>query len=605
MTSTTIAAAHLMPTNPPSEPKLISDLSLCAPKSALSRGKRPNHWRLVDYETEDGLKGTMLFADPELGAPELELPLETSGPHRVYLGINYTKSSYGDHLHYAEWSLYGQIEVRLTADRGFTRVAAEQAVMDEGRVGSRMGKGKMINRSIQETYWKTADLSGQSLHLRLPGDPYNNPELRDVANLSWVRLEPLTAAEAATWREQQSPRTGTRRIAQIYCSGILTGHIRGTFDYHPTSLDWFRHELQPCVDNDVGVFIFEAIRGHLCAFRTAIGDVGTEDNHWPDHWVDPLDAFTTLGHEAGLKVFASMRMIGANYPMQRYPISWARHFLAHQEWTKRDRDGTPTTSLSLAYPEVRRYWQSLLEEALAHPIDGVVLYFHRFHPFVLWEEPSVRDFRARYGEDPRDLAEDDPRWVEHGASYVTSFVREVRQLLGRVRPGLALGATFFGCPTRYDQRFKTGDQFGSTAWTRPPEGYFNPKTYGCDVETWIQENLVQYLFPMQHADTAMIERLRALGGDRVHIWPDVMPRAQPGPGFVQTARRLYEAGADGLCLNDGERRAPRLSEWAVEGQLGHRDRLDQLEVEAATYYRRVALKTLMGYSTRYSFNNFG
>ncbi|MGH8016700.1 MAG: family 10 glycosylhydrolase [Opitutaceae bacterium] len=591
------------PITPASE-RIISDLSACLPASALSRAKAAGRWMLVDYETADGLEGSMLFADPELGAPELELPLNATGPHRIYLGINYTKSSYGDHLHYAEWSLYGQLEVRLTSDRGFTRVAAEQAVMDEGRVGSRMGKGKLINRSVQEAYWKTADISGQSLHFRLPGEPFNNSELRDVANLAWVRLEPLNTEETAAWRNRAG-RTDARRVAHIYCSGVLTGHIRGTFDYHPASRDWFRHEIQPCMDNDVGVFIFEAIRGHLCAYHTRIGDVGTEDNHWPESWIDPLAAFTELGHEAGLKVFASMRMIGANYPMQRHPITWARHFFAHHEWSKRDRDGTPTTSLSLAYPEVRRYWQSLLRETLACPIDGIVLYFHRFHPFVLWEEPSVRDFLARYGEDPRKLPEEDPRWIDHGASYVTAFVREVRQLLDEVRPGLALGATFFGCPTRYDKSFKTTEQIGSTEWTRPPGGYFNPKTYGCDVEKWIKDGLVQYLFPMQHPDIEMLKHLRSLAGDRVHIWPDVMPRAQPGPGFVQTARRLYEAGTDGLCLNDAERRAPRLSEWAVERQLGARDQLDQLEAEAATYYRRVPLKTLMGYSTRYSFNNFG
>ena len=40
-------------------------------------------------------------------------------------------------------------------------------------------------------------------------------------------------------------------------------------------------------------------------------------------------------------------------------------------------------------------------------------------------------------------------------------------------------------------------------------------------------------------------------------------------------------------------------EWSMYGQL------DQLEAEAPTLYRRYELKTLMGYATRYSFNNFG
>ncbi|MBL9215608.1 MAG: family 10 glycosylhydrolase [Opitutaceae bacterium] len=583
---------------------LLADLSRCLPAAALAREPRDGTWRLVDYETEDGRRGVMAFADPEAGAPELTLPLEVRGPHRVFLGVNYTKSCYGDLLHYQEWSVYGQIEVRLTADRGFTRVAAEQSVFDEGRAAGKLGKGKLINRTVQETYWRTADLTGQAMHFRLPGEPYNRPELRDVANLAWVRLEPLTEAEERSWRAA-APRPDTRCLAHFYCSGILSGHIRGTFDYHPTDPDWFRHEIQPVLDSDVGVFVFEAIRGGLTLFPTRHGDNGPEDNRWRPEWIDPLAAFAGLAREAGLKVFASLRMIGANYPMQRYPISRARHFFAHPEWVKRDRDGTPTTSWSLAYPEVRQFWLALLAESLAHDIDGVVIYLHRFHPFVLWEEPSVRDFMRKHGEDPRRLPEDDPRWIDHGAGYVTAFLREVRQLLDRTRPGLALGATFFGCPTRYDRRFKQGEQFGSTEWTRPAEGWFNPKVYGCDAETWTREGLVQYLFPMQHPDRELVARLRAIAGDRVHIWPDVMPRAQPGPEIVRTARAHYAAGADGLCFNDAERRAPRLSEWAVHRRLGHRDDLDALEAEAAAYYRRVELKTLMGYSTRYSFNNFG
>ncbi|MEZ5275083.1 MAG: hypothetical protein R3F07_01730 [Opitutaceae bacterium] len=581
---------------------LLTDLSRCEPGGALSRQRKQGHWRLVDYETVDGVRGQMVFADPELGAPELTLRLGLTGPHRVFLGINYSKSSYGDRLHYLEWSLYGQLEVRLSDDPGFTRVAAEQGALDEGEATGKMGKGKLINRSIQESYWKTADLTGQDLVFRLPGPPYNREELRDIANLTWVRLEPLTRDEIERWNQWQ-PTGQTHCGAFIYCSGILTGHIRGTFDFHPTSEDWFAHEIQPCLDSDLSVFIFEAVRGHLCAYRTRIGDVGTEDNSWPEGWIDPLDAFSRACRRHGLKIMASLRMIGANYPMQRYPISWSRHFFAHPEWVKRDREGNPTTSLSLAFPEVRRYWLSLLRETLERDIDGVVLYFHRFHPFVLYEEPVVAAFRDRYGEDPRQLPEDDPRWIGHCAGYVTQFVREARQLVNEFS-GRTLGVTFFGCPTRYDRRFKDEKDFGSTRH-QPIPGGFDPVVYTCDVKTWVREGLVDSVYPMGHVDPELISALRAIGGAGLSIWPDLMPRAQPGAAFVRLARSYYEAGADGYCLNDAERRTPRLSEWAVQRRLGHRDRLNQLEEEAPTLYRRHELKTLMGYATRYSFNNFG
>jgi hypothetical protein len=50
-------------------------------------------------------------------------------------------------------------------------------------------------------------------------------------------------------------------------------------------------------------------------------------------------------------------------------------------------------------------------------------------------------------------------------------------------------------------------------------------------------------------------------------------------------------GADGFCTWDGERRAPRISEWAAVRTLGQVADLDRLAQEARGYYRRVPLNT--------------
>jgi hypothetical protein len=236
---------------------------------------------------------------------------------------------------------------------------------------------------------------------------------------------------------------------------------------------------------------------------------------------------------------------------------------------------------------VRDYWLSLLREALAYGIDGLTVYLNRFHPFVLYEEPAVQSFQATHGEDPRDLPEDDPRWVQHCADYVTGFLRQVRALVDE-RPGRVLAVTFYGGPSKYD---------ASEGW--------HPIQYNCDVETWIREGLADYLFPTQYPWPSYIEKWSNMAQGRVRIWPDLMPSRQPGEKFAAQAKSYYEAGADGICLRDAERRAPSISEWAVERYLGHRDMLDHLIQEAPTYYRRVPLKYLMGFATRYSFNNFG
>ena len=565
---------------------MVSDMSACQPAEALAWTNSPGRWRLVDYETEDGLKGVMLFGSPELGTSEVTLPLNLSGPHEIYLGINYSRPTYGDNVGHSEWSPYGDLEVKLTRDYGYTRVAAEQLFGFETGPG-RLGKGKYIPRTIQETFWKAAELTSQALHLRMPIAPYQQPLWGGLANLSYVRLVPLDAAGAARW-QQREPRSDTRNLAYIYCPGQISGHISGRNFYHPTDRDWFRHEVMPAINNDFGIFNVEAIRGHLTIHPSKIADVGTSDGHWPAEWVDPLAVFREITREHSLKLFVAMRMIGGAYPMNfSQPISWARFFWEHPEWAKVARDGTPTTNLSLAYPEVRAYWLSLLREALEnYDLDGLTIFLHRFKPFVLYETPVVEAFQAQYGEDPRQLPEDDRRWVDHTAGYTTQFIREVRHLV-RERPGCELAVTFYGYPSKYDNFER-----------------FDPIYYTCDVDTWLREGLVDYLWPVQGFIPELIAHWRSLS-PTVRIWPDLMPRAQPGEAFAQLAKQAYAAGADGFILNDSERRAPHISEWAVEQLLGHREALDMLIGEAPGYYRRRLIKNLMGYATKYSFNNFG
>ena len=567
---------------------LLSDMSACTPSGGTAREWRKDTWRLIDYETYDGITGTMAYAHPHLGAPELELPLNANGLYKVFLGVNYTKSRFG--TVYEGYSPYGNLDVKLTGDYGFTHVAAEQTAVEppDGTTPiSKLGKGKNAATSIQETYWRTADLTGQSLFFRPMGAPYDCDEWQGVSNLSYVRLVPLTAKEEEAWRQLQ-PRDDTRRVAYLYCAGNLSGHIdTGPEDYHPATMDWFKDELAPALNTDIGLLSLELIRGNYCAYRSRIGDVGGEDNTWQEKWIDPLAAFAKLGHEQGLKILVAMRMIGGAYPTCLEPIGWARFFWEHQEWVKRDRYGAGTTSLSIAYPEVQDYWLSLLREVLAYGIDGVTIYLNRFHPFVLYEEPVVESFQAAFGDDPRELPEDDPRWIQHCADYVTGFLRRVRALLDE-KPQRVLALTFYGGPSKYD---------ASEDW--------HPILYNCDVETWIQEGLADYLFPTQYPWPSYIKKWSEMAGGRVHSWPDLMPSNQPGEKFAEQAKMYYEAGADGICLRDAERRAPSTSEWAVQRHLGHREILDYLAEQAPAYYRRVPLKYLMGFATRYSFNNFG
>jgi hypothetical protein len=187
---------------------------------------------------------------------------------------------------------------------------------------------------------------------------------------------------------------------------------------------------------------------------------------------------------------------------------------------------------------------------------------NRSTPFILFEEPVVRDFIARHGVDPRTLPEDDRRWLAHAAGYLTQFVREVRALVDE-KPGRQLGVTVFG-PTK----------------ERPEDEFYKNKSYVCDVDTWLAERLVNFIIPSKDIDLEVLRRWRRLAGDSVHLWPDLMPRSQPPAAYTALASRYRQAGADGFALWDGERRQARLTEWHAVSQLGHFERYPQIVAQA-------------------------
>jgi hypothetical protein len=59
---------------------------------------------------------------------------------------------------------------------------------------------------------------------------------------------------------------------------------------------------------------------------------------------------------------------------------------------------------------------------------------------------------------------------------------------------------------------------------------------------------------------AFQKKWRKRGGDRIKIWPDIMPRAQTAASYAKNAKKYFQAGADGLCFWDGERRTASISE---------------------------------------------
>ena len=184
-------------------------------------------------------------------------------------------------------------------------------------------------------------------------------------------------------------------------------------------------------------------------------------------------------HEAGLLCYGSLRMNGD------YPASWmgetlprmlnSRFWWDHPEFRVRGAKGEDRTKLSYAFPEVRDFKLRILREVAGRDIDGINLDFLRHPPFFGYEEPLLKAFKEKFGQDPRELKADDPRWLQLRYDVMTGFVRAVRAALddaGKLK-GRRLGLS-----ARVDWR--------------------EYRAWGCDIERWLKDGLLDYLVLAQH-----------------------------------------------------------------------------------------------------------
>ena len=557
-------------------------MSHSQPASALSREQKVGLWFLTDYETENGIKGTMMYVDSRQEPPLVTLPLNVKGWHKIYVGINYTRSAIGDAIHHTPWSMWGGLRIRLTADGSYTRLAQENpwrkaiGYYDEKMIGE-----KDAWESIYEVYWKRADLTGQSIVFATPP---NGPYAEEaITNVSWIRLVPMTDLEIRQ-RQKDRPTEETKKLAGCYSLGQLTGHTGATPMYHPTEPTFVTEMIEPFRDSDFKLLLWECNRGDICAYHTKIGRVGWIGEEWNPEWIDPLKVAVDYAHNCGMDLYISQRMVGSSYPYKQSPMQQNEYYYRNRQYAIRDEEGRAASTLSLAYPNIREHWIALLQEAVGYGADGVHLVLNRSYPFVLYEEPVSDSFHEKHGVDPKSLPYEDERWLRHRASYVTQFLREIRKMLDeeerRMGKSLGIAVTFHRKPY--------------------------PLYYACDVERWAKEGIVNYLMPhflhlaKDDCPGIVAEYKKMLKGTNAQLWPDIYPRTIPGEVYPAKLKAMYDAGADGFSFWSVELRTQRPSEWAVIRRLGHYSELGRYEREAQTYWKKVPLRELGGVSTHYS-----
>lgn len=587
--------------------QIFSDLgALCVPAAHISNTRDLTKWNAVPYETND-MTGSMLVSMSK-GHPEtVTLPLNLTGWYRIYVAL-------GTYSHWMEQPNY--VALKLTDD---------QAVMHLSLSPSQTP----TYHSMEEAFWRCADLTGQSIEIsKHPDTP------SAISMLGWIRVVPMSEEEVAAHLADQA-RTDTKRI-------YATNDMHGMFCmYGLDEKEQWRTVVQEFADSDVEWFSMENITffdGDISNGNVETFDYSSDTDYMvqtklkPYFTMDMLSHVTQYGHSRGLKICESIRMgaWGLEFPDDQ--TYFANVFaVEHPELRCIDRDGLPIDALSYIYPEVQDYMLDQFTNMAKTGCDAVEMICNRGVPYVLFEPPFVEMFQARYGEDPRYLPLDDARVTELRCEVMTNFVRRLRARLDEVCPDRKIGLHARVLFSLWDSR-----HIGLDPETWAKEGLITavlsyPQRIReiLDGDVW-QENCPDHLdlekytkyarerednliyrkqdfnFMPPMADSHGVLRGPATQQERVDefmrlekeygvpVYLEIMPRHMTTEEYKNRALELYNCGCNHISLWDTYSRVRGKAEWSMLRRMGHKDELPGFDSGEGTLYRQVRLLKVGG-----------
>jgi hypothetical protein len=498
---------------------ILRDFGQCFPRSACATTSVRGKWWLRAYTTPGGQRQRMLCVErrdkeaPETClVPALTYPLRLSGVYDVWV-CTY-RPAYG-----------GGIDIKLTGDKVYGTIDPWQVELRRWPPPA-----DSVDRLV-EVFWRTADLTGQNVHLRQPHGTFQSLwwglANAHVAYIRLVRRDP-----AAVAREAAAQAALPRRGVIIDRDGMSFLWLWGTEDVdcilqqveqfrdgHVEALNWcqgttfatnFPHPMST------------GFRGYM-ELSGRLGDARYDriDRSFRARGIDVLQLLVDRCHELGVKIYVSERTSEGGASDQSR---------AHPEWFLKN-GGARGWSANYALPEVRAFIRDMmLYTAATYDIDGITMDFSR----------------CRYNFEPG----------EEKLEYMTALLRDLREGLDRIgrergRP-LALNASFV-CGSWYEGR--------------------TPEQQGFDPEGWVKEGLVDCLMPEGRNAAHYIAVCR---GTRTRCYPrysdfqdfagnvltpdlhdptaeedkaDRPPLFQLSAALISAgALQWYDAGADGIFL---------------------------------------------------------
>lgn len=563
---------------------IFSDMSKVTPSSALTdKVRTKRHWKVLEYETRDGMEGKCIASLPDTGAPDVTLPLNANGWHAVYVGLGgMGRFAFGQE---------SEARLKLTNDAAYQHRRYSGARDD-----------------IEEVFFKAADLTGQDLHIAQMRMLSKLKDLQpDVGPrhtvIMYVKLVPLTDAEVAWIKKDREDKKSKKLIATLDAFSWIHRN-------YPTTKEEFLEDFEHYRDSDFGTLSWQIIGGGLVNYPSKLGTIPGELSddaaRTGDGYVTKsIQAFIERGEDhTKLAVEAARSMdkkVYIGFRAQAFQATPAfedyftsRFYRDHPEYRAYDRDGTPAMRMSYAVPQVREHIYGILREVLQYKPDGIEIIYFRGLPLMLWEDAFSDLFKAKYGVDAKQVLENDPRLYELRGEIMTGFMRDVRKLLDDVQKEQ-------GKTERYEL-------MASVVHTENDN-----KKFGLDVERWVKEGLIDKIsiFPAAfHTDTSKPVDMdwfkKITKGTNVEVYPLMIGwRLSSYEDAISNAREYYEKGAAGLLFWDPfptgmySPRPPALGRhyqravstyWPLVSRLGHVDDLAAWQKEKRPAAKYIPLK---------------
>jgi len=275
-------------------------------------------------------------------------------------------------------------------------------------------------------------------------------------------------------------------------------------------------------------------------------------------------------------------------------------------------------AMSYAFDGVRDFQVNWLTERVRAGFDGVSLIFTRgIH--IAFEEPVIQAFEKKYPSvNPCELPAADKRLYGVWCKFMTAFMRKLRASLDDLAKKENREKPKINVHVYYDIENCKNSGFDIGAWAK--EGLIDSVILSNMTHFEDLENCMKADKPSEIDLEKLSEKLsdapvlRRRHGNEVESmcanlakFREVTDRHNvrlycelPWEGgrpslYLNAAKRIYEAGADGISAWDSNFRIPVLPVWNVTKKMGHKELIDQMIAENDDYGKLYRVLSLDGH----------